>query len=360
MRIGIGHYADVRNYGDYLFPLIMKQEIIKRIPEANITFFGATDDPCGQIESVQFHEDMVFDVALFAGGEVVHCEDEMLLQIYSRFGFISLKKPTDVVFRLSEIGKFYSAWIGLGVPGEADDVQARIKNVAPKLNHMSFRGYLSAQIVRRTCPELVVNEIPDLGWLIKTLDKQEHAGFSGQPYIVAQGLEHHCNHIDDVVNALHRISCESGFPIKLMSITDCWNDGEFILKLNHAASGRFDLVWPSPNYLTRRQIIEHSIGFVGSSLHGAITAMSSGLPAAIIYRPNGDQKFRETLIPLGLGGSFAPTWLEAPSAFRSARKNQALISTIGNLNRSYLGTYFDFLCREIRRQVACVDFKMHQ
>ncbi|MEN3230379.1 polysaccharide pyruvyl transferase family protein [Methylorubrum rhodesianum] len=354
MRIGIGHYADVRNYGDYLFPLIMRQEILKRIPEATITFFGATDDPCGQINSVQIREGMIFDVALFAGGEVVHCEDDMLSNIYNQFGIVGIEKPTDVVFRLPEIGEFYSAWIGLGVPSEADDVRLRIEKVAPKLNHIAFRGYLSAEIVRRTCPGLTVNEVPDLGWLINTLDNQDFNEVLGDPYIIAQGLEHHCDHIDDVANALHRISYESGFSIRLMPVTDCWNDESFVLKLNHAASGRFGLVWPAPDYLTRRKIIEKSKGFVGSSLHGAITAMSSGLPAAIIYRPNNDQKFRETLIPLGLGGSLAPTWLEAPSAFQSARKNQNLIWTIANLNRGHLKTYFDFLCREIRSHVPSV------
>lgn len=351
MRIGIGHYADVRNYGDYLFPLIMRQEISRRIPEAEVFFFGATGDECGLISSTRFDESMKFDVALFAGGEVVHCEDGMLSSIYRRFGIAGIENPTDVVFRLPEIGKFFTAWIGLGVPSEADNVRDRIKRVAPRLNHISFRGNLSAEIVRRTCPDLTVNEIPDLGWLIKTLEHQEPDENLSTPYLVAQGLEHHCSNIDDAINALHRISYETGLDIKLMSITDCWNDESFILKINHAASGRFGLVWPTPDYLTRRKIIEKSKGFVGSSLHGAITAMSSGLPAAIIYRPTGDQKFRETLIPLGLGGSLAPTWLEASSAFRNACRNQELISVVGKLNRGHLKTYFDFLCGEIRSHV---------
>lgn len=352
MRIGIGHYADVRNYGDYLFPFILKRELSKRIPEAKISCFAASNDPCGPLMSEKFHKDLRFDVAIFAGGEVVHREDAMLCAIYKRFNLDHIEKPTDLIFELPNLGTSYSALIGVGVPVESKNIKEKISGLLPLLSHVSVRGAISAGIMRRSCKNSLVHEIPDLGWLIRTLDDGLHSEDLEEPYIVAQGLEHQCIRIEDLVDALYRISYENRKTIKLMSITDCWGDEDFILKINHAAEGRFQMVWPSPSYEARRRIIERSCGYVGSSLHGSITAMSVGLPAAVVYSHTGNQKFREILLPLGLGGSLVANWSDAPSAFRNAHDHASNIDVVGNLNRKYLQTYFDLLCDDIRKSTS--------
>jgi hypothetical protein len=42
IKVGIIHLADVRNYGDVLFPLLMGQEFRHRLPNAEISYISAT------------------------------------------------------------------------------------------------------------------------------------------------------------------------------------------------------------------------------------------------------------------------------------------------------------------------------
>ena len=104
-RIAVMHYADVSNYGDALFPHLVRWQLGQRIPKSTFDFFGPTHDRCGALNSRRFHRNLPsssYQAAIMAGGEVIHLGDEGLLGIYECFGQQSIAKPTDIVFGWSQ------------------------------------------------------------------------------------------------------------------------------------------------------------------------------------------------------------------------------------------------------------------
>lgn len=100
MKIGILNYNDVRNFGDVLFPMIIRDEILRRIASATIEFFNPTGDCWGGIDSRAYnlHDLECLDAIVLGGGEIVHRHDGMLRGIYERFGLNAIENPTDLVF----------------------------------------------------------------------------------------------------------------------------------------------------------------------------------------------------------------------------------------------------------------------
>src|SRR5262245_38886045 len=99
-RIGILSYADTRNFGDELFPLVVSREISARIPSADITFLTSTGTSWAGMQSLRLDsvEPKSFDALILGGGEVVHRADEMLRGIYNLFELDCIERPTDIVF----------------------------------------------------------------------------------------------------------------------------------------------------------------------------------------------------------------------------------------------------------------------
>jgi hypothetical protein len=125
LRIGILNYADVRNFGDVLFPLVVAGEIRARIPSAEITFVTPTGASWAGMSSLRFDRvDLEsFDALLLGGGEIVHRLDDMLRRIYALFGLECIERPTDLVFAWANAAIPFKAWLALGVPNPSPETQ---------------------------------------------------------------------------------------------------------------------------------------------------------------------------------------------------------------------------------------------
>ena len=75
-KIALMSVADINNYGDIMFPLVMRFEIQKRIPSVEFRFFTPTSRTfCGELFYEYTKQNMLEyapDAIIAAGGEVIH------------------------------------------------------------------------------------------------------------------------------------------------------------------------------------------------------------------------------------------------------------------------------------------------
>lgn len=311
IRVGVLNYADVRNFGDVLFPLLVAQEVTKRIPYADVTYITPTGASWGGMTSVKYDDIGLdsFDALLLGGGEVVHRFDEMLKGIYSNFGLKSIARPTDIVFTWTQVNVPFKAWLGLGVPPLSPEVSLDIASSAISLNLFVVRGSNSYKRVLDCGVESrSIRKSPDLGWLFPRLLSGHHLPShpaDGQPYMVVQAL----GFADPVSVArdLQLIAERSGLRVVLLPLTRCWNDIQPLRLLHDLGGGAFILIDDAMEDIDKLAVLGQATFTIGQSMHGFIGASSQNRPAGLVT-PFRDDKFEELLSDLELECLRCPSW----------------------------------------------------
>ncbi|MDR7222775.1 polysaccharide pyruvyl transferase family protein [Aminobacter aminovorans] len=355
------HYADVSNYGDALFPHLVRWQLGQRIPKSKFDFFGPTHDRCSALNSRRFDRNLPsssYQAAIMAGGEVIHLGDEGLLAIYEHFGRQSIAKPTDIVFGWSQWRSPFKSWIALGMPPPDQATLDAVAEASKGLDLISVRGTLSAQQAAKAELHCELKVIPDIGWLIPQL--AEHDGWAlpdtfvsairGQPYMVFHALpwwEALNEHGEYVVRTLRDIQA-TGVRVVLLPITDYCSDHAALSWINERASGEFLLLDPSLPHEERAVILSGSQFFLGQSLHGVITTLACGIPAGAIVPSQGHQKFVEALGDIGLGHLRVETWDQLGElAIHLQKQDMRMILEKAEERRGNLAIHFDALADRI-------------
>jgi len=361
MRIAVMHYADVRNYGDVLFPRVLAYELKARLPEATFDFFAPTEDACPPLNSRRLDraDPSAYAAVLLAGGQVVHRGDEFLRQCYESYGLSPIRNPTDMVFRWLDWDVGFKAWIGVGIPPTTEEAARSIATAGRQLSHVSVRGTISAAQFASAADREPDQRIPDLGWLFPRL--AEHEGWTlpaellaqlGEaPYVAVQTLPWPAvrEHSGQIIETLSRIEDQWGLRVVLLPITDYCRDHEMLAWLNREAGGRFVLLPPRLTYEQRGRILLGAEAFLGQSLHGVLTVLASGSPAGAVMPRSGDQKFVETLDDLGLGHLRCEAWSEFDGlAHRVLGQSPAAIAATAHAATTALSEYLDELAEQLK------------
>jgi polysaccharide pyruvyl transferase WcaK-like protein len=314
LRLAILNYADVRNFGDVLFPLVVARELGIRIPNAEIHFVTPTGSSWAGMESVRFDRAEIasYDAIVLGGGEIVHRLDDMLIGIYRRFGLECIERPTDLVFAWTAAPSF-KAWLSLGVPEPSAEARRDIDDAVPTLNYVSARGSLSAARLSQSGSSNPVMRTPDLGWLFPRLLRGRappvHPA-GGAPYLALQALGF--RNIDATLASLRRVSQTTGLRIVLVPLTRCWEDVRPLSMLHQASDGEFFLVDDDTPDIDKLALLGGATVFAGQSMHGLIGSLSQGHPGGICL-PEADDKFGELLRDLGLQQFRRNDWDEIES-----------------------------------------------
>lgn len=311
LKIGILNYADVRNFGDVLFPLIIAREIRARIPSAQLEFINPTGSTWSGMSNVRLDMAPIsgFDAVILGGGEVVHRYDGMLAGIYSGYGLRCIDRPTDLVFSWTEARGPFKAWFGIGVPPLTPESAAAIAKAASSLDFIGVRGTYSARRIGGCTDRhsgIVVS--PDLGWLLPRLLEEDSAPphpAGGLPYIAVQSLQF--PDLDGTTNALRRISDRTGLKIVLLPLTRCWRDHLPLSQMHQRSEGEFFIVDDAMSDLDKLSILGRASMYLGQSMHGFIGAMSQGRVAGVL-QPTHDNKFGELLDDADLRFCAVPGW----------------------------------------------------
>ena len=302
LRIAILNYADVRNFGDVLFPMVVAREICARIPAAEVTFLTPTGTSWAGMQSQRYDRVNLesFHALILGGGEIVHRDDEMLKAIYALFGLDCIDRPTDLVFGWTTATVPFKAWLALGVPEPTAEVRDDISRGTQMLDFIGARGSRSAARLSASGAPARVTLTPDLGWLFPRLlagRMPRPNPANGSPYLAVQATGF--VDVTSAAAALRRVARTTGLRVVLLPLTRCWQDERPLSALQQASDGEFVLIDDSTSDLDKLAILGGATLYVGQSMHGLIGALSQCRLGGICL-PDGDDKFGELLRDLNL------------------------------------------------------------
>ncbi|MDB5082834.1 MAG: hypothetical protein JWP00_4758 [Chloroflexi bacterium] len=369
MKIGLLSFADCNNYGDQYFAPISRSELATYLPQAEIALLSPTGSPVEGDEYTAYDPKQIdgqYDALLLVGGEVVHTEDQLFLEIYTQQGLTSyLERPTDLVFGSAILDIPYKAWVSTGISGSIISPVAanRLVEVLPELNRVMLRGVLARDnLDAMVGRNLETDVVPDLGWLIpdycnaEAVRWPELAELVGlkQPYMIFHTFPNIVENPADlefIIATLKKVQQETGLQIVLLPITHYQHDSELLAQLNQQAGNSFCLV---PKGLKRdeiAQILLHTTISVTSSLHGSITALAAGIPAGVIHP--GETKFSDVFGSQHRLHFLKRDWSGLYTMIMELlREPHEPLVTYAELQRQRLLVMFSNLAEEIKNAVA--------
>ncbi len=346
-RVGIWGTFDVANFGDLLFPRIFERELRRRLPEASVHPFsprghlhpvpldgGSMAKPLGEPTPTRVaelaHE---LDFVVIGGGDIIHpCDD--LYAAWYELEHDQADRLRPSMFFVDGLGAELEtatpvAWHSVGVPFDLGGSFAeRVRRACARRPYVSVRDEPSRARLYAAGVEREVTLAPDSGFILDRMFPLEviterRAALAaigafppvGAPLVVQGGAS-----LGDFVDAIGRVlggvlSNASSPPVLLIEAGPCHRDGEFA----DAIAGYLDgcEVYRLPSSFAVEDIvtaIAQSCGFVGSSLHGSITAYVYGLPFVILDLL-GQSKLSALATTTG-ARSLVSTVADLPSALR--------------------------------------------
>ena len=317
VRIGVLGTFDVDNYGDHLFPRVAAHEFGRRLPGAVVTAYS----PYGRLHPTPLDDDRAaeplgpwsperaaemaaaHDLLVIGGGELIHLNDPLLAPVYGT--------TPDELSRMAPSRWFVEglgpeleagcpvAWHGLGVPwAPGEEGAGRLRAALAGRPYVTVRDRASAQHLAAAGVDRPVEVVPDSALLIDRIMPAAALsarleilrGAGGYPPpgampVLLQGCDLLMPHLEDVVVATERwrVAQPDGGAVLALETGRCRGDHLFADAVENALAPR--RVWRLPSDATVEDLAAVIAGggvFVGSSLHGAITALAYGRPFVLL------------------------------------------------------------------------------
>lgn len=315
MKINSGHFNiaqfgtfDVKNYGDLLFPLLAQNELSKfsnykihAVSPLGMEHHDIVDCmSCLSINDV-IESSSNYQGVLIGGGNILHCL-QTKLKDYGVDGK-SLLAYSDLW-----IGPNFFfpdnvpvVWNAPGVPGPFNKVnQGLIKSALERANYLSVRDEMSKQYLLDVSPDFEIDVVPDTAWAVNELwtHEQLHTtresifsknGFNkpertvvfhlNKRYLGKNTLSEMAKQLDSIANIL------SAQPI-LIAIGQCHQDDVIAREVAKEMSAN-PILLDNPNTLQEIvACIAFADAYIGSSMHGLITACAFGVPGINVANTN--------------------------------------------------------------------------
>lgn len=319
VRIGMWGTFDVENYGDALFPRIGRAELKRRLPEAEVRAFsplgtdhptrfdgGEPAEPLGRYAPerlARLAEDL--DCVIVGGGEIIHDHDWELAPHYGRTAEeITALAPSR--FFIEGLGPELEeecpvVWHAVGLPFDVPPEQVgRYRESLAGRPYLSVRDDVSKRRLEESGVARGVALVPDPAVLLPRLlesallDRRLRylRAIGSYPVrgsgLVVQGSRVLLRLVEELAAPVARIAEDLSVPVVLLETGPSHGDGEFAAALEERL--------PDPVHRVSDVGVEDvaaaiagSVGFVGNSLHGNITAFAFGRPHAILGL-NGESK----------------------------------------------------------------------
>jgi len=326
----IGHFAasDRENYGDLLYPVIVRKMLESRGYSADIRFFSFLDGPAPG--AAGFDIDCILDILhkptpglsalIIGGGDILRTDTGTLASHYKSIYRARLKqgplrrlyekitkKPpiTEIFLRkymsydspgpflldgktFPSVGSvfFCSCGVPLGIPScEQGSVRETLENAA----YLSVRDRQSRDKLLAAGVTREVFAVPDL--LMTLSDYFDRAterdrgrrilrSFgvdTGKRIVCFQCMPHAGEPMDEVVSQLSRYRERSSSEVALLPLGYCHGDDHYLKRLSRASGGSFRYIGVR-SIFDMLSVLAASDLFVGTSMHGNITALSFGIP----------------------------------------------------------------------------------
>jgi len=341
MAAPIAHYGtfDVANYGDLLFPLLIEHRLGDLAPLLHVSPVGGPPPIAGGVASIppSAVPDRLAGVVV-GGGHLIHASPSSL-PAYQTPPALALRAYPALWLGAADRALRAGAPLVWNAPGVPGPIGAR---AAPILawstgfaDYVALRDARSRELVARASPDASqgAEVVPDTGLGVADLFGASALDRAYQDAFAARGVERagptvalHANarylrgEVELVAARIERLCAVADAQPILLALGPCHGDDALARALGHAldrAPGRRGrspaLVVDAPRSLVElAACIARSTLYVGSSLHGCITACAFGVRAAIVAREPGDGgKFSGFLGAFGLEAWLWRDWEEA-------------------------------------------------
>lgn len=320
---------DVANYGDLLFPLLLRKRLCTR-PLVHVSPAGGPPVWSDCVSSISFEELLGKPVAglVIGGGNIIHAMPSKLPDYEDAGVDLSGYGDLWVCSALSVDASIPVIWNAPGVAGRFETASIDIvRRALRRVNYLSVRDNASRECLLEIDPELEVAVVPDSAWALPQLwEKAEldasfvalmnRLGNSALEPIVTihvnarymKGIK-----IESVAENIDRICEALGARPLFIAIGPCHGDDVTAVEVARLCRSR-PLILDKPESLIEiAAAISHSEFYMGSSMHGYITAASFGVPAVAVAR--GKFKFDGVVQLTGAPETLISSWEEAPEIF---------------------------------------------
>ena len=324
-RVAVVGTFDVDNYGDHLFPRIAVRELTRRLPGATVDCYapfgrlhptrfagGPTIRPLGPRTDARLDRfAAAYDALIVGGGELLHLNDPLLAGFYDVDpAEVELVQPSR--WFLEGVGSEREAtcpvlWHAIGVPYDLDAAQAeRVRAALVHRERPVVRDHRSRERLLAAGVDPRVAVAPDSGLLVdRVLDpgdlarRRRRMGIPADTLVV-QGCDLLVPSAGAVATAVARIAEERGLEITLVETGRCRGDRLFADAVSSALGGRSHHRVPEDADLEDiAAVLASAAAFVGSSLHGAITALVHDRPFVLVNLGD-ESKLRGFVESIGL------------------------------------------------------------
>jgi polysaccharide pyruvyl transferase WcaK-like protein len=302
------------------------------------------------------------DLLVVGGGELIHLNDPLLAPVYDT--------TADELARMAPSRWFVEglgpelekdcpvAWHGVGVPWAPGEEEAgRLRAALAGRPYVTVRDRYSARRLADAGVDRPVEVVPDSALLVNRvispaalaarLERLRAAGGyppAGSPAVVLQGCDLLVPHLDDVVVAVERwrVAQPGGGELLALETGRCRGDVVFADAVVGALGNR--RVWRLPPGAALEDMAAAVFGadvFVGSSLHGAITALAYGRPF-VLLNLYGEAKLDGFADLTGLGGRVVHRADEITAALDAAVNDPAPDGLLESLQQR-IDRHFDRL-----------------
>jgi hypothetical protein len=323
---------DVANFGDLLFPRILERRLGGSGEEiVHISPVGGPAPLGGAVESVSVDRlsERPPTAVVIGGGHLIHASPSLVSS------YRETKRRALDAYPSLWLGAAHAAlrasvplvWNAPGVPSAfGPDDGPVVAWAASFADYVSLRDARSLELLRGAGFEGEAEVVPDTGFDVgrlfapNELDDAYRAVFRDRGRAPGAGtLAIHANsrYLGEepglVAARLDRLCASAGLEPILIGLGGCHGDGELARVLAHSMSKSAPIVVDEPRSLLEIvACISRSRAYLGSSLHGCITACAFGIPSLIVAREGSDGgKFSGLLGPLGLQAWLLPDWAEA-------------------------------------------------
>ncbi len=292
---------DVENYGDLLFENVFSVNIKKYLDIEDIILFAPKncDKPFENEKKVysvteleEVYLEKPFDAIVVGGGDLIHFRKLLAKIPYISDSLVEYEALYMWIapIMLSIKYNIPLVWNSPGVPFEFSDNEKEIvKCFLENIDYISFRDDVSKKYLLESGTKCKINTSIDSvlslssifskDYLKKYIEKLKIS----DPYIVFHANKNYIeSEIDDVVNQLVEITTKENLKIVLMPIGYALGDVDNLRKIKNKLAARAISFDEKLSPFEMMALISYSKCYIGSSLHGLITATSYEIPNIVI------------------------------------------------------------------------------
>lgn len=384
-RVAIWGTFDVDNYGDHLFPRVAAHELSRRLRGTVVEPFA----PYGRLHPTRLDDGRAasplgpwgperarqlagaHDLVIVGGGELMHLNDPMLAPVYDTTpDELTVMAPSR--WFVEGLGPELEVdcpvvWHGVGVPwAPGEEAAGRLRVALAGRPYVTVRDRHSAERLAGAGVERPIEVVPDSALLMDRVMpvrvlRGRLAGLravgayplAGTPVLVVQGCDLMVPHVPAVAEAVaHWRAARPGGEVVVVETGRCRGDGLFA----DALSGAVDplRLWRLPEAVTVEDLAAAIAGgdlFLGSSLHGAITALVYGRPF-VLLKLFDDPKLDGFGDMIGLSRFVLHSSDEIPAALDAAMASNAATPALLASLQGRIDAHFDRLAGMARQATS--------